>query len=55
MELQKELPAAPAKPKPLTLKTLELFSDGRRLVHIEHNGEMYKLEVTSNNKLILKK
>ncbi|MGL6070685.1 hemin uptake protein HemP [Craterilacuibacter sp.] len=36
------------------LKSLQLFSSGRE-VRIDHAGEIYRLRLTSNNKLILTK
>ena len=38
----------------VVLKSLQLFSTGRE-VRIAHAGEIYRLRLTSNNKLILTK
>lgn len=45
---------APATPTPSAVTSRELFG-GARLLQIEHNGEIYTLRVTRNDRLILTK
>lgn len=46
----------PARPgaRPRTLVASDLLGDGR-VLHIEHRGEVYKLRITRNDRLILTK
>jgi hemin uptake protein HemP len=48
------LPAGPARPLPRNLTSFEIFQ-GETEVTISHNGELYRLRVTRNGKLILQK
>lgn len=45
--------AAPAPPAPRV--AFAELSSGRREVHIEHAGQVYRLSLTAQNKLILTK
>ena len=47
-------PAGPARPLPRNLTSLEILQ-GDSEVTISHNGEIYRLRVTRNGKLILQK
>jgi hemin uptake protein HemP len=47
-------PAGPARPLPRNLTSLEILK-GDTEVTISHNGEIYRLRVTRNGKLILQK
>ena len=47
-------PAGPARPLPRNLTSLEILR-GDTEVTISHNGEIYRLRVTRNGKLILQK
>lgn len=53
-----ELPAQPAGGRsgesPLLLRSIDLMQ-GRKLVSIEHNGHLYRLQTTKQGKLILTK
>lgn len=48
------LPADPVRPLPRNLTSLEILR-GETEVTISHNGEIYRLRVTRNGKLILQK
>ncbi|MGF1582685.1 MAG: hemin uptake protein HemP [Gemmataceae bacterium] len=47
---KEDAPTTPQK----TISSSQLF-DGEREVHIEHDGEVYRLRITRRNKLILQK
>jgi hemin uptake protein HemP len=47
-------PCAPAPARPPLLASEDLFQ-GRRVVDIAHNGEVYRLQATRLGKLILTK
>ena len=47
-------PADPVRPLPRNLTSLEILR-GDTEVTISHNGEIYRLRVTRNGKLILQK
>jgi hemin uptake protein HemP len=47
-------PADPVRPPPRNLTSLEILQ-GDTEVTISHNGEIYRLRVTRNGKLILQK
>ena len=53
---QPDEPAPPTSPSalPRTLDASELLGEGR-VLHIEHNGELYTLRITRNDRLILTK
>jgi len=38
-----------------TISSGRLFKEGRKMVNITHEGETYRLQLTSNNRLILTK
>jgi hemin uptake protein HemP len=48
------VPASPAQPRRAPLASEQLLQ-GRRLVEITHNGEIYRLQATRLGKLILTK
>jgi hemin uptake protein HemP len=48
------LPASPARPLPRNLTSFEILK-GDSEVTISHNGELYRLRLTRNGKLILQK
>ncbi|MCA8989633.1 MAG: hemin uptake protein HemP [Planctomycetaceae bacterium] len=44
-----------SSPSPVPCLTFEQLSGGQREVLVEHDGQIYRLRLTKNNKLILNK
>lgn len=57
MNVEKEPENVPSPPerKPIVLLAAESLMKGAKEVYIAHNGEVYRLQITRNGRLILKK